>query len=523
MDIVRYHRRMRRFFRKRPPEEEDTMAEVKIKSGWISGVEGDGYYGFMGIPYAAPPVGELRWKHPQPAESWEGVRRCVEPGRPCCQAPSTVVPGGDPDNRGVIDNGQEDCLYINVFTPDLKKEKLPVFFWIHGGAYCCGSGGGHNLNFGPFVKKGIVYVSFNYRVGIMGFFAHPELSAENPHHVSGNYGHYDQLAALRWVKENIAAFGGDPDNITIGGSSAGAGSSQILCNSPLAEGLMQKAIIISSLNIAPANYSEKDKLVYMKDMEDRGVEYMHLLGCESLADLRKLSYEQLIDHPLAAFRRKYHYGTSIGTNIDGYLITTFHKDGNVEGTNADIPYICGCTNDEGGEHILRMGKDRYIQKASEVFKDKTDEYLAIANIVDDASAGQAARDTHLKFAGTKVFAEHSAQLGKKPVYVYDFKRKNPDLGYANHGATTKYMFGSHTSFQNASPDDDIVAETLQGYWTNFIRTGDPNGEGLPEWKPYTRDERYVCYIDTETKVLKDEEAENPVLRFTREYLEGLVM
>ncbi len=500
------------------------MAVVRIKSGLIRGTEENGNYAFRGIPYAKPPVGELRWKHPQSVEPWEGVRDATQFGSPCCQAPSQVVPGGDPEERGVVTGiGTEDCLYINVFTPSLEQKKMPVMFWIHGGAHCCGSGGGKNAIYEPFTKRGIVYVSFNYRIGLMGYFAHPELSAENEHHVSGNYAHYDQLFALKWVKENIEAFGGDPDNITVGGCSAGAGGTQVLANSPLAAGLFQHAIIQSSLGLDAASYPEDDKLSNMEDMEARGVEFMKINGCKNIQELRAMPYEKLIDFPEASFRRKYHYGTVIGTSKDGYLIPEHHKDSQQKVKNMNIPYIIGCTHDEGGEHILRLGKDVFLEQSKAVFGDKIEQYIEAGEIKDDASAVLAARRTHLKLAGTKVFAEMSAKAGKQPVYVYDFVRNDPVAGIAKHGTCTQYLSDNYKKLPNTGPDDEKTAYVMQEYWCNFIKTGNPNGSGLPEWTPYSAENRKVLYLDANPAVCDDAEREDSLMRFTREFLEEKLM
>ena len=495
------------------------MVEVKVTGGVIRGYEKDGYVGFRGIPYAKPPIGELRWKRPEPVEPWEGVKDCFEFGSPCCQAESQRIPGGDPEDRGVFDDGSEDCLFINVFTPDVKAKKLPVLFWSHGGAHCCGSGGGKNGIPDAFVSRGVVYVSYNYRLGLMGYFVHPELQAENAERSAGNYAHWDQLFALKWVKENIAAFGGDPDNITIAGCSAGAGATQVLMNSPLAEGLFARAIVESSLGLESSSYPEDDKLQSMEDMAARGVEFMERCGAKNLAELRAMPYEKMIDFPEAAFRRKFHYGTVMGTNEDGYLIPVIHSKNQESVRNANVPCIVCVTNDEGGEHILRMGRKLFEEQSAAVFGDAIGEYLELAAMKDDESAVKAARDTHLKFAGSKVFAELSAKAGKEPVWVCDFMHPHPEIGRAVHGTETQYLAGTHKRFSNLTPDDDKVADVMQTYWINFIKTGNPNGGGLPEWEPYSAENRKVLYLDADPKVLDDAEAENPLLKFTREFLE----
>ena len=497
------------------------MCRVNVTGGVIEGVQENGFYSFKGIPYAAPPVGELRWKHPQPVIPWDGVRKCDDFGAPCCQTENQVVPGGDPADRGVLGNGSEDCLYLNVWTPDLKGEKMPVFVWIHGGAFCCGSGAGKAACPETFVSRGIVYVSFNYRVGILGFFAHPELSAENEHHVSGNYAHYDQLAALKWVRENIAAFGGDPDNITVGGCSAGAGSTQCLVTSPLTKGMISKAIIMSSFGLMIASYPEDHILRDMKDMEDRGVEFMTLHGCKNIEEMRKLSYEELASLPESSFRKKYHYGTVMGTNKDGYLNPLLPRVAAQEFKAANIPYMIGNTNDEGDAHMLRLGMEVYINNSRPVFGDRLDDYMETWKELPNQEIGAIANATHLKLSGAKAYAAVSSELERNPVYVYDFCRQVEKKGKkaAYHGLDTQYLFGNQRKLPGTTSDDDVVAHTLQEYWCNFIKTGNPNGEGVPQWDSYNTETREVMYLDVNSDEKKDSEVENPVMTFTRTFLE----
>lgn len=500
------------------------MTIVKTASGKLRGKQISDYYAFLGIPYAKPPVGELRWREPEPMEPWEGVRDAYEFGSPCCQDKTQVPPGGDPTDPGILKGGSEDCLYLNIWTPELSPEnKLPVFIWIHGGAFCSGSGGGHNAKPEPFVKRNVIFVTFNYRLGIMGYFAHPELSAESKHKVSGNYAHFDQLAAIKWVKENIAAFGGDTDNITIGGCSAGAGGTQVMCNSPLARGLFKRAIIESSVGMASALYPEDDKLSKLADFETRGVEYMKILGCKNIKEMRALPYEELITFEECKFRRKYHYGTTMGINEDGYLLPKHYMYSNENLENANIPYIIGNTADEGGEQVMRLGKSVFIDQSRVIFGDKTDEYIDLCNINDDADAKKAAHDTHLRFASAKVFAQISAESSRAPVYIFSFARKDPQRKAAYHGLETKYLLGNYKNIPGVTSEDDIVANNMQEYWCNFIKTGDPNGvspidAGLPKWTPYTAQNRMVMYLDHPTELKHDDVSENPLLKYTREFI-----
>lgn len=477
------------------------MTVVKTACGLLKGREEAGYVSFLGIPYAKTPIGDLRWREPQPLEPWDGVREAFEFGSPCCQAPSQVIPGGDPADRGVLDNGSEDCLYLNVWTPTLQPEKpLPVFVWIHGGAFCCGSGAGKSASPDPFCSRGIVYVTLNYRLGLMGYFAHPELSEESPHHVSGNYAHFDQIAALRWVQENIAAFGGDPSNVTVGGCSAGAGSTQVLCCSPLAEGLFQRAIVESSVGLACGKYPEKDKLSRMAEMEARGVEFMELLGCKNLAELRALPYEALIALPEASFRRKYHYGTSIGLNEDGYLLPLHYDDAMEIMQNRNIPYIVGNTQDEGVGFFFKMNMEILENMSRGIFGEDTEEYLRLSRETLGEDPVQILHDTHLRFAGAKAFAAMNNAAGRGPIYVFSFARKDPAKNAAYHGLETRYLLGTYKAMDGMTAEDDRIAYEMQEYWCNFICTGNPNGGDLPEWKPYTEQEATYLVLDAPTRI-----------------------
>jgi len=492
---------------------------VKTEYGILRGKMEADTFAFLGIPYAKAPVGALRWREPQPPECWEGIREAKEFGSPSAQAPSQVIPGGDPADRGVIGNGSEDCLYLNVWTPNPESnEKLPVFVWIHGGAFCCGSGGGKSASPAPFCSRGIVYVTLNYRLGIMGYFAHPELSAESVHHVSGNYAHFDQIAALQWVRKNIAAFGGDPKQVTVGGCSAGAGSTQVLCNSPLAKGLFCRAVIHSSVSLSCALYPEDNKLETMEEMEERGMEYMKMAGCKNLAQMRSRSYEELIAFPECGFRKKFHYGTTMGISEDGYLLPRHYKYSMENMENLNIPYLVGNTNDEGGEHMIHLGKVVFEAKSREVFGDRSGEYLSLCEIQEDVDAVRAASDTHLAFARAKAFAQINNDAGRESVYVFNFSRKDTVKGKAYHGLETRYLLDTCQALKGAVEADGHIAGMMQEYWSNFIKSGNPNGPKLPKWEPYSSEQRCVLYLDDPVEARWDSEQENILRRFAREFM-----
>ena len=500
--------------------------QIHVKEGWLRGKEEEGWAAFLGIPYAKPPVGKLRWRAPQPPEPWEGERPAWELGAPALQAPSQSIPGGDPAERGVFGNDSEDCLYLNVWTPD-PEGHLPVFVWIHGGAFCCGSGGGKSASPQPFCSRGIVYVTFNYRLGLMGYFAHPELTAESGYGASGNYAHLDQIAALKWVKENIASFGGDPQRVTIGGCSAGAGSTQVLCCSPLSRGLFQQAIIESSVALEGAMYPEDLKLDTLEALEARGVEYMEKVGCRSVEEMRQLSYEQLIDFDACHFRKKYHYGTTLGVCRDGYLLPKHYRESMARLENANIPYLVGNTHDESGEHVFLQGKESFHTLNQAVFGEAWQDYEALCRTGSPEEMRDSIRRTHLLLARAKVFAERSAAAGRAPVYVFDFCWKDPEKGVACHGLETQYLLGTWDKIPGTTAEDAKLAEQMQEYWCRFIQTGDPNREGdartkqqegkdMPRWDPYREEQRCVLYLDFPIRVREDPEGEDPLLTFARE-------
>lgn len=494
---------------------------IQMKYGLLQGKREENMVSFLGIPYAKAPVGELRWHEPVELNPWEGVREALELGSPSLQHNGQAIPGGDPAERGVFNNDSEDCLYLNVWSPAVTSDdRLPVFVWIHGGAFCCGSGGGKSASPEPFCSRGIVYVTFNYRLGLMGYFVHPELAKESEHNVSGNYAHFDQLMALKWVKENIASFGGDPNNITVGGCSAGCGSTQVLCNSPLAKGLFQKAVLESTVALAGAMYPEDFKLSEMKEMEDRGVEFMELLGCNSIEEMRSMTFEELTAPEESKFRRKFHYGTTIGTCADGYLLPKHYSWGNVMHKNADIPYIVGNTHDENGGFVFFKDIEGFRQRNLPVFGKYTDEYLTLCNTESLDKIKESMRNSHLLLARSKVFAERNAEVGRKPVWVFDFCRKNSVNGEAHHGLETQYLLGTFTSLPGVTEKDGKLAKIMQEYWCNFIQNGDPNGEGLLHWSPYTKENRKVLYLDCpEVTVGDDAVCEHPLLTYTRKRLE----
>jgi para-nitrobenzyl esterase len=420
-------------------------AQVKIDGGTISGATnaaGD-IHVFKGIPFAAPPVGALRWKAPQPVKPWTGIKACTAFG------PSPMQDAPEPFSMWTEEflirkePIGEDCLYLNVWTgAKAATEKRPVLVWIYGGGF--GSGGANCPIYDgeAMAKKGIIFVSINYRVGIFGFFAHPELTKESGHNASGNYGLMDQIAALKWVQKNIAAFGGDPSNVTIAGQSAGSMSVNALIASPLAKNLFHRAIGESGAMFT------NDNLPLAK-AEEAGINVMTTLKAASLKDLRAIPADSL-----------QHIGHTLRHSpiIDGYVlpepIVTIFKAG--KETKVDL--LTGWNQDEG----LFFGLQNYTW----------------ANI-------QAAQGT--------------------PVYLYRFVRKPPATGeYVKYGAfhtgEVPYAYDNLQFVRRPwEPVDHTLATEMSAYWANFTATGDPNGQGLPRWDRYTTGNKQVMFLDTTSK------------------------
>ncbi len=443
---------------------------------------------FKGIPYAAPPVGALRWKEPQPVPSWQGVRPAKEFAARCMQArvfDDMVFRDAAPS---------EDCLYLNVWTPKVSPAaKLPVMVWIYGGGFQAGATSEPRQDGEHLAHKGVVVVSMNYRLGIFGFFSHPELTRESPHHASGNYGLQDQAAALQWVRKNIAAFGGDPENVTIFGESAGSFSVSALMASPLSKSLIHRAIGESgaffgrTLNAKPLPDSEQD-----------GVKFAQAVGADSLEKLRAMTSQQTLDAAMKdrnAFR--------FGPNIDGYFFPESPVDIYAKGNAAHIALLAGWNHDEGSYHMFFGAdpptKENYAKKVSQVYGEKAPEVLrAFPGDTDDQAKRSADLLSTAGFIGygTWKWIETQSKMGEASVYRYEFDEAPPmpppaagspapESHGAYHSAEIEFVFGMLDSKKLPwRPEDYELSEQMGSYWTNFAKTGDPNGAGLPQWPPY---------------------------------------
>ena len=426
---------------------------LDIEGGQIQGVETSikGVYTYRGIPFAAPPVGDLRWKEPQPVVPWEGVKTADTYGPGAMQAPHDSSNPWTSEFYWQDPEFSEDCLYLNVFTPAPGKpeKKLPVAMWIHGGAYTGGWGYEPEFDGKVWAEKGVVLVTINYRLGIFGFLVHPFLTEESPHHVSGNYGILDQIAALKWIHANIAAFGGDPDNITILGQSAGAGSVKTLVSSPLTGDLIKKAIIQSGggVNVRPAGAPAPTQPSGspMEMIGNACKQVFDWAGYDTLEKMRAASTDEIFG--LAdryAAETGFRVRMSASPIIDGYVSTESFDQAAMEGKIKNIPYMIGYTRDD-------MGNPE---------------------------------------EGIRRFCELRNAAGK-PVYAYQFAHALPDdeagshdMKGAFHSSELWYMFKSLDRGDRPFTEADwTLAEHVVSCWTNFAKAGDP-GEG---WKAYTAD------------------------------------
>jgi para-nitrobenzyl esterase len=484
---------------------------VRIDAGEVRGTVGldPAIRVFKGIPFAAPPVGELRWRAPQPVKSWTGVREATHFGPRAMQGPiySDMI---------FRDNGPaEDCLYLNVWTPAKSaNERLPVMVWIYGGGFQAGSASEPRQDGENLAKKGVVVVSLTYRLGVFGFLAHPELTKESGHAASGNYGLMDQIAALQWVQRNIAAFGGDPGNVTIFGESAGSMSVSALMTSSLARGLFHKAIGQSGALFQTRDGSGNRDGSF-SDGERLGTKFAAAAGARSLAELRALPAEAILKTALGdpAFK--------MGPVFDGYVLPKDPEAAWSAGQQNQVPLLAGWNADENRVYATfgdkRPTAKGFVAETRARYGERADAILKLypANTDEQAvrSAGDLACDQFIVY-GTWKWIELQRETSGSPVFRYSFDRAVPvapgtvingepassaDMG-ARHAADIPYVFGALASVPDVSWEaaDGKLADAMATYWTNFAKTGNPNGAGLPDWPRYEREAGYpVLHLDTQ--------------------------
>ncbi|MBN2772841.1 MAG: carboxylesterase family protein [Prolixibacteraceae bacterium] len=469
---------------------------VRVENGLIKGTTEDGITSFKGIPFAEPPIGELRWKPPQPVKNWEGVLEANK-FAPASMQPNLAV-------LGYLNYGMsEDCLYLNIWKPENSPEKkLPVLVWIHGGGFIVGSTSQAITTGEQLAKKDIVVVSIAYRLGKLGFLAHPELSAESENHTSGNYGFLDQIAALKWIQKNIEAFDGDPDNITIFGESAGGQSVSVLCASPLAKNLFHKAICMSGGAFMPAGLkNDFDSFKYLEDAESDGLKYTKSLGTNSLADLRNLDPQKFVG--------TLNDSTAGILVVDGYVIPDELYSLYDKGIYNDVPVIIGNTSGEGYLFILTANDSEYEKNTLKHYGPNANKILELYPAGDKEttrkSMSELFRDTYFGWQ-TYIWATLQTKTGISPVYAYYFNQSQPASAVtmlvksqdAYHGSDCVYVFDHLDQDPNFkySDDDKNLSKAMVDYWVNFARYGNPNGEGLPQWPAFNTENQKVMIFNS---------------------------
>lgn len=430
---------------------------IAVEGGMVRGIINDNVTVYCGIPFAAPPVGDLRWKTPQPVLPWQGVLTCDRFAPAPTQRETARYPKGWRNTNEMNTSCSEDCLYLNIWTPSKKSEKpLPVMIWIFGGGFHIGGTDGPVYRGDAYAKRGVIMVSIAYRLGVFGYLAHPELSKESGHG-SGNYALYDQMAGIKWVKENIAAFGGDPNNITVFGQSAGSRSIQGIICSTQANKLFQRAILQSGCAIR-----DDAKCLPLIENEALGKSFFESIGITNLKQMRQIdavTLEKLYEK--SAFIPKFRPA------IDGYLITEDFNDATIAGRYMDIDYMIGYTKDD----VPKANFPKSIGAWAD-------------NQVDN--------------------------LRRRPIYVYSYDHPQPkdpktspkeggdEFGASGvvHSAELPYMFGQvHNSTKPMTKEDFELSERMVTYWTNFAKYGNPNDKNTVEWKAYTKEIRNVHHLN----------------------------
>lgn len=462
-------------------------APVKVEQGLVQGTFDNGLSVYKGIPFAAPPVGNLRWRAPQPAAKWEGIKQTVK------FAPGPMQGGNPPSGES------EDCLYLNVWSPAKSaKEKIPVLVWIYGGGFGAGATSEWPYSGEVLAKKGVVLVSIAYRVGQLGFFSHPELSAETPNHVSGNYGLLDMIAGLKWIKKSIAAFGGDPHKVTIFGESAGGIAVSMLCASPLAKGLFHGAISQSGGSFGPSRQTQTfpgENMKRLKFAEKDGEIYLKNTGASSVAELRKMDADKL---PSRGFGGSWPI-------VDGYVITDDQHKLYEAGKYNDVPILVGYNSDEGASFSPGRTPEEYINGVKARYGKFADD-LIIAYPVGSNSVPKTARDLARDAAfgwQTWSWARLQAKTGKSKVFYYYFDQhpENPEgspyAGYGSpHGQEVAYVFQHLNPTNPQTTKSDIeISDAMSTYWTNFAKYGHPNGAGVPQWPAFNDANPVVMYFE----------------------------
>ncbi len=503
------------------------ILKVKTKDGWVEGIPGGNQAVslFRGIPYAAPPVGELRWKAPQPVKPWDGVLKAYKFTNICWQERRASEGGND-----VIGNEfycldhplSEDCLYLNVWTPALTgDEKLPVGVYFHGGGYSAGYGFLNCYDGEGFAKRDCVFVTVTHRLNLFGFIAHPWLSAENERHISGNYGALDLVAALKWVNENIAAFGGDPEKVTIFGQSGGGDKTKTMVVTPLTKGLVTRAIMQSG-----GGLSGKNNARTMEEVEEFGVKFFEYMGFKNLEEARAADPQALTEGLIAYTKGDKAASRVLGPCIDGYLLPKNPNEMFLKGEFPDLDYMVGCTErefvNEGA--TLPALEEAKATGAALFGEENVDKYIKALHLEDDPATALEMYKYYTNMTGDMLasdfaWCENQINLGRRPAYQYYMTLVPPGAEYAHHSAEHHYVF--QTLIRSKRPytgRDWDLSNALADYWSNFIKTGNPNDGKNPEWTPYTADSKKGMEITYDLHMI--EVPKNDYIKFLIDYALG---
>ena len=467
---------------KQPP------SRVKVEGGLVQGTSDSGITVFKGIPFAAPPVDDLRWRAPQPVSKWDTVLQADT------FAPGPIQGWNPPSGKS------EDCLYLNIWTPaKYSNDRIPVLVWIYGGGFNGGSTAEPNYNGEHLARKGVVLVSIAYRVGHLGFLAHPELSAESPNHVSGNYGLLDMIAGLQWVQKNIAAFGGDPNKVTIFGESAGGIAVSMLCASPLAKGLFHGAISQSGGSFGPPRPTTYpgENMKRLPDAEEDGLAYAKSAGVSSIAELRNIAADSL---PKGGFGKGMAWPI-----IDGWVIPDDQYKLYEAGRFNDTPILVGYNSDEGASFTRTKEPKVFIDNVRERYGHFAEQLLKAYPVGSETipkTARDLARDAAFGWH-TWSWARLQSKMGKSKVFYYyfdqhpDYPEDSPRAGYGSpHGQDVAYVFRNLNASDPRTTKTDLeISEAMATYWTNFARYGHPNGENVPKWPAFSDDYPVVMYFN----------------------------
>jgi len=452
---------------------------VQVESGKLSGIRGKdpSIRVFKGIPYAAAPIFDRRWQPPQPVDKWEGTYEADRACAICMQHGRGWREFYQEEFYQRPEPMSEDCLYLNIWTGAESGQQRPVLVWIHGGSFAEGSGSLPSFDGETLAKKGLVVVTINYRLSVFGFLAHPELTRESVSGTSGNYGLLDQIAALRWVQKNIAAFGGDPRQVTVAGQSAGSSSVHYLSVSPLAKGLFIRTIAQSGSGVHRMVSTTR-----LKEAEQAGIQFAASVKAASLRELRAMPAAALLQ---GDFRMR--------PIVDGWVLPDDVYPIMAQSRQNDVPMLTGLNSEESiGFQPQNVRAREFQDEIRKRFSGNSETFLKLYPAETDKAA-QTARDSSIRdqaIVSLRAWALMRSGTAKTPLYIYYFSRKSPGrdrqrIG-AFHSGEIEYVFGTLSATDRPWEElDRRLSDTMSSYWANFITRGDPNGPGLPKWSPYS--------------------------------------